>query len=84
MTDPEPEKPAISVVSDEEGRKWGYDMYPERRSKKKGKNWAEWAFNYIPDARTHKHRCEQLVYKVFKQSKVAIIIDSYTSPFMII
>lgn len=74
MTASQPEDVPIEKITQDEGREWGYDMYPERRPNFKKKfQITEWLFNYLPESRTHKYRCEQNVYQVFTKSKLILI-----------
>lgn len=63
------EAPPIYKYSREETQKWGYDMFPARRSDAEPKvNVANMIFSYLPESRGHKRRCEENVYKVFSKS----------------
>lgn len=82
MTDTDEKKPPIADLTDEQSRKWGYDMYPERRGAgMRKKKWSEYFSSYLPEGRTNKWRCEKVVHKVFTKSMyiIFVIYTLYTS-----
>ncbi|KAG5670104.1 hypothetical protein PVAND_000387 [Polypedilum vanderplanki] len=92
MTEKESPKPDFSKLSEEniknytrtedksEAKKWGYDLYPERRNEEFKSSWTNIFMGKEGTEATDRYKCEKNVYKCIKSSPlVKLMMDALKS-----